>query len=1012
MKKPFFIALAILFFCGYFLLLPGSLRAQWVMTYGSGGNDDGYVIIPTSDNGYLIAGATNSFGVGGLTEGSDILLIKIDGNGEIEWQKIFGTAKGDDEIHDAKELPGGGYLLVGQTWVVKGSVYGHAALAMVIEPDGDLIWSKLFYFSTDFSHERALAIQPTSDGNYLLKCYFSGSLPSFYGTYFLKINAEGDLLWAKGNDTLVPLADGSFFMVEGLYSGFRVGLFDANFNYVAHQNFSDGSSDYHDVFRVLKTSDGGYLVQGVIEDDPTYTTETKGYFIVKLSSGLNIIWQKFYPDTGVMLSTNDGGVLVFFDEALHKIDSNGEMEWEKKFTGYTATEIIETGAGDGYMVLGQVSAGGEGGRELMLLQVDLNGNLDPSCPFGEGTATVVTDLGLVPTFGPPPDVGNDLEIYEKTPSLVVGTPEMVPHLVCPSQPYIYLSPFQRIFGADGDGSGAVTEPQQVLVRNTGAGLMNWSAESMTGRLSVTPSSGADEAYLTISVDPSGLSPGEYVGTVAVTCADAYNSPKNYEVKLRVYGGSYKAESPPFGSFDTPIDGSTVSGSVPITGWALDDIQVSRVIVKRSSHPDDPPEVIGPDGLVYIGDALFVKGARPDVKCRYYGYPLAERAGWGYMLLTNLLPGGGNGDFTLYAIAEDVSGNQVILGEKKITCDNASRTKPFGTIDTPAQGEKIGGSAYINFGWALTPPPKEIPRDGSTIWVWLDGVPLGHPDYNHYRVDIATLFPGYLNSDAAVGFYYIDTTTFDNDLHSLAWSVMDNWGETEGIGSRWIEIFNDGGGSALSSTGGGALGVLGLGAGRGDDLIKEAFLPEDRSGRLKIELVGWRKGWDAFVAGSSKELVSFESGAGFGVRGRQEGEKEETEEMMRERKIEVKEREVSLNITQRMESARKKRENLVERDVIREMAGRLAELTVNEGERFEIHLRPQGVQGGEGGIRVVGWGQSKGVPLPPGSYLDRERGVFYWMPGPGMQRRFLLHFAATDGFELSRPVTVVVKIGVY
>ena len=40
--------------------------------------------------------------------------------------------------------------------------------------------------------------------------------------------------------------------------------------------------------------------------------------------------------------------------------------------------------------------------------------------------------------------------------------------------------------------------------------------------------------------------------------------------------------------------------------------------------------------------------------------------------------------------------------------------PFGAIDTPAQGGTASGSAFVNFGWALTPQPKSIPADGSTI----------------------------------------------------------------------------------------------------------------------------------------------------------------------------------------------------------------------------------------------------------------------------------------------------------
>ena len=81
----------------------------------------------------------------------------------------------------------------------------------------------------------------------------------------------------------------------------------------------------------------------------------------------------------------------------------------------------------------------------------------------------------------------------------------------------------------------------------------------------------------------------------------------------------------------------------------------------------------------------------------------------------------------------------------MTCANATATLPFGAIDTPEQGGVASGRVYVNFGWALTPQPKTIPIDGSTITVLVDGVPVGTADYNHYRPDIADLFPGLHNT---------------------------------------------------------------------------------------------------------------------------------------------------------------------------------------------------------------------------------------------------------------------------
>jgi hypothetical protein len=83
---------------------------------------------------------------------------------------------------------------------------------------------------------------------------------------------------------------------------------------------------------------------------------------------------------------------------------------------------------------------------------------------------------------------------------------------------------------------------------------------------------------------------------------------------------------------------------------------------------------------------------------------------------------------------------VVLGSRTFTASNSTATRPFGTIDTPGQGETVSG-VIVNFGWVLTPPPASIPIDGSTITVFIDGIPVGQPFYNNSRADIAALFPG-------------------------------------------------------------------------------------------------------------------------------------------------------------------------------------------------------------------------------------------------------------------------------
>ncbi|MCP5046964.1 MAG: hypothetical protein GY940_07310, partial [bacterium] len=138
------------------------------------------------------------------------------------------------------------------------------------------------------------------------------------------------------------------------------------------------------------------------------------------------------------------------------------------------------------------------------------------------------------------------------------------------------------------------------------------------------------------MDSSGLTTGTYTGSLNIIDPNATNSPGAVTVTLDVYGPGLTV--PPIGSFDTPRGGACgLAGSIAVTGWALDDIQVESVKIYRENGAN----------LVYIGDAVFVEGARPDVELTYPTYPFNYKAGWGYMMLTNFLPNGGNGTFTLY-----------------------------------------------------------------------------------------------------------------------------------------------------------------------------------------------------------------------------------------------------------------------------------------------------------------------------------------------------------------------------
>lgn len=352
--------------------------------------------------------------------------------------------------------------------------------------------------------------------------------------------------------------------------------------------------------------------------------------------------------------------------------------------------------------------------------------------------------------------------------------------------------------------GASTPAQQVSV--TVLPNTQWTASSSTPNIVVAPTGGTGPGFISVSAT-SGAS-----GTVTVSAGNQSATIAVAVNTLPVIIGNPTNPTHLFGSIDQPGPSQTTgfAGAIPVTGWALDDIGVSRVSLYREPVSQDSPGSIAPVlgmNLVYIGDAIFLPDTRPDVAASYPGSPLNYRGGWGMLFLTNTTlnnngtaGAGGNGIYILHIIGTNVEGYQYQLGTRTITVDNVHAVLPFGTIDTPAQGQQnVTGTQFVNFGWALTNQPNLIPTDGSTMFVSLDGARAGAPTYGYPRTDIDSLFPGYQNTGKAVGYFYINMTTLISGIHSIAWSVRDSGGNLQGIGSRVFYVNNPGGPVANQST---------------------------------------------------------------------------------------------------------------------------------------------------------------------------------------------------------------------
>ena len=334
----------------------------------------------------------------------------------------------------------------------------------------------------------------------------------------------------------------------------------------------------------------------------------------------------------------------------------------------------------------------------------------------------------------------------------------------------------------------VTPGQDLTMSQTGgSGPVDWIALRDVPWLSTSPTFGTGPGVITFSVNASAasLAPGTYTGHIWIY-TDGTVDPALVPVRLTVrLAGTART---PDGVVDTPINGlKGVTGSMGVTGWAIDDVGVKQVRILRAPTTGEGTRPI------FIGNADLVDGARPDVAALYSTSPFNTRAGWGFMILTNMLPRQGNGWYTLYAYADDFDGHSTLLGSRTIACDNAHSILPFGAIDTPSQGGTASGSPFVNFGWVLASSGQFIPFDGHTIEAFIDSVSIGTLDtYNNARSDIQRLFPGYANTNGAVGAKFFDTTAMSNGLHTLAWVAKDDVGHTQGIRSRFFKVFNQSG----------------------------------------------------------------------------------------------------------------------------------------------------------------------------------------------------------------------------
>ena len=102
--------------------------AGWDELFGGTGQDRARDVQRTSDGGYIVAGYTLSLGPGGW----DAWLIRTDADGVKQWDKTFG-GMGEDFGYAVRQTLDGGYIIAGATSSF-GSVLNDGWLVKIDDP--------------------------------------------------------------------------------------------------------------------------------------------------------------------------------------------------------------------------------------------------------------------------------------------------------------------------------------------------------------------------------------------------------------------------------------------------------------------------------------------------------------------------------------------------------------------------------------------------------------------------------------------------------------------------------------------------------------------------------------------------------------------------------------------------------------------------------------------------------------------------------------------------------------
>ncbi len=319
--------------------LDSSANIVWQRSFGGSSDEVPNAIKQTSNGNYVIAGRTNSYGAGGL----DFFVLRLDAAGNLLWFKTYGGS-GDEYAYSISETTDNGLFLVGGS-----SSFGAGNLdycVIKLDFDGNITWQRVYGGG---SIDMPYAGQQTADDGYILAGGGASVGAGGYDIWIVKLDSSGNIAWQKAfggsADDLafaIQQTSDSGYIVAGRTSSYGVGgvdfwvlRLDSIGNIIWQRTYGGGSTDW--AFGVRQTNEGDFVVAGRTD---SYGAGNADYWVLKLNDSGNILWQKTYGGSALDYAysinlTSDGGYIVTgvngsytvggYDVLSLKLDSYGNV---------------------------------------------------------------------------------------------------------------------------------------------------------------------------------------------------------------------------------------------------------------------------------------------------------------------------------------------------------------------------------------------------------------------------------------------------------------------------------------------------------------------------------------------------------------------------------------------------------------------------------------------------------------------------------------------------------------